>query len=169
MSANFTRRSRRRGISVMEVAVASMLTAVVMVAALQAAGQTLLARRRWTERSVGHLLADSLLTEIRALPYCEPGTTEPSIGSDSGETAGVRSSFDDVDDFHNYSDSPPTTRAGALLANHVGWSRNVTVQWVDPTNLTSAGTQSGAKRITVSAAKNGVTVYTATAVRTDSY
>lgn len=141
-----------------------------MVAALQTAGQSLLARRQSADRAVAHLLTNSLLMEIRALPYRDPSTTgEPTIGRDTGEAAGVRTAFDDVDDYHGLVDNPPKTRDGSPLANLIGWSRSVTVVWVAAGNLSTAASASGAKRITVSTFFNGATVMSASAVRTDGY
>jgi MSHA pilin protein MshD len=169
MSRTSRRLALRRGFSLVELSVATVLTGVLMVAALQSAGQSLLARRKTADRSLGHLLAHGLLNEIRGLPYCEPGATEPAIGRDTGEAAGLRATFDDVDDYHGLSESPPQTRSGASLAGVAGWSRTVTVAWVDSANFASSASSSGAKRITVTASFNGSPMATATAVRTDEF
>jgi len=161
------RRPRRPGLSLVELSIATMLTGILMVAALQSAGQTMVAQRRTADRSLGHFLAQGLLNEIRGLPYCEPGTVEPSIGRDSGEAVGVRTAFDDIDDYHGLLENPPKARDGTSLANTTGWTRSVTVAWVSAVNFSSSASASGAKRITVTASFNGTTVATATAVDTD--
>jgi hypothetical protein len=157
----------RRGVSIVEVAVATLLTGVLLVAALQAAGQSLLAQRQTADRSLGHLLAQGLLNEIRALPYCEPGTDEPTLGTDTGENAGARTTLDDVDDYHGLVENPPKARDGTSLGNVSGWTRSVTVAWVAANDFSTAASASGAKRITVTASYNGNPVATATGVRTD--
>src|SRR4051812_2161868 len=81
---------RRSGISLVELSLATLMTGLLMVAALQTAGQTLVAQRKTADRSLGHFLANGLLNEIRGLPYCEPGTSEPAICVDSGEAAATR-------------------------------------------------------------------------------
>lgn len=164
------RRVMRRGVSLIELAVATALTGVLMVAALQTAGQAVSARRQAADRSVAHSLASSLLTEIRGLPYRDPSLTgEPAIGRDSGEVAGARTMFDDVDDYHGLVETPPQARDGSVLANTAGWSRSVSVNWVAAGDLRTTSSASGAKRITVVATYNGVAVISMSAVRTDGY
>jgi MSHA pilin protein MshD len=156
-------------VSLIEMAVATVLVGVLMVAALQSAGQSLVARRKTADRAWGHFLAQGLLNEIRGLPYCEPGTTEPAIGLDAGETAGVRTTYDDVDDYHGLTENQPANRDGTALANTAGWTRSVTVAWVATNNFSTTASASGAKRITVTASYNGLTVATAVALRTDEF
>jgi type II secretory pathway pseudopilin PulG len=158
---------RRSGISLVELAVATVLTGILMVAALQSAGQTLGAQRMTADRSLGHFLAHGLLNEIRGLPYCEPGTDEPAIGPDAGEAAATRTTLDDVDDYHGLTEAPPKARDGSALTNVAGWTRSVTVAWVGAVDFSTSASASGAKRITVTASYNGSPVATATAVRTD--
>jgi type II secretory pathway pseudopilin PulG len=159
--------ARRNGISLVELAVATVLTGILMVAALQSAGQTMVAQQKTADRSLGHFLAHGLLNEIRGLPYCEPGTDEPAIGLDAGESAATRTTLDDVDDYHGLTETPPKARNGTDLTNVAGWTRSVTVAWVSAVNFSSSASASGAKRITVTASYNGTPVATATAVRTD--
>jgi Tfp pilus assembly protein PilV len=52
-------------------------------------------------------LTDALLEEILSKSYSEPGGGNPPLGKDTGET--TRPTFDDMDDYHNY-----TEAAGAL-------------------------------------------------------
>jgi MSHA pilin protein MshD len=161
------RRPRPSGISLVELAIATALTGILMVAALQSAGQTMVAQRVTADRSLGHFLAHGLLNEIRGLPYCEPGTDEPAIGPDTGETAATRTTLDDVDDYHGLTENPPKGRDGTALANFSGWTRSVTVAWVSAADFSASGSATGAKRITVTASYNGSPVAIATAVRTD--
>jgi type II secretory pathway pseudopilin PulG len=157
----------RNGISLVELAIATVLTGILMVAALQSAGQAMVAQRVTADRSLGHLLAQSLLNEIRALPYEEPGMNEPVLGPDAGENAAIRTTLDDIDDYHGLTESPPKARDGASLGNTTGWTRTVSVAWVRADDFSSSASASGAKRITVTASYNGTPVATATAVRTD--
>lgn len=103
------RRARRasRGVSLVDAILASVLlaTAVVAISTALVAGaqQTYEAvdGRRGTE------LAESLMEEILSLPYSDPGGASLP-GPEAGEP--TRASFDNVDDYHGYSES-----AGAVV------------------------------------------------------
>ena len=136
------RAGRRQALSLPEVMIATIVlsTAVVAVAAALIAGtqQTYLAvdSRRGVE------LAQAMMEEISVLPYADPqGAT--TNGPDAGESA--RSSFDNVDDYHGYSEA-----AGAV-ADHAGtvypteydrFTRSVTVATtsLQPTGFANAVT-----------------------------
>jgi len=115
-----------------EVVVATLITGVVTVGALNVMGGAI--KTRVASEAYGHgpLLANELLAEVMSCAYEDPeapGTGEMlGIGRESGET--VRSTFDDVDDFLNYSESPPTDTADLPLAQYTGWTRAVAWTYV---------------------------------------
>ena len=89
------------------------------------------------------------MAEIMQLPYEDPDGI-PLFGSEEILTLGNRSAFDDVDDYHGWSEAPPTAKDGALLAGDEGWERSVSVGYVNPDDLNSTSlTDTGVKRITV--------------------
>jgi hypothetical protein len=83
------------------------------------------------------------MAEILQLPYQDPqgGTT---FGAESGET---RTTFDDLNDYNGYSESPPKSKDGSPLPDVTGWTRQVTitrvvrltpdVTWLSETGLVS--------------------------------
>ncbi len=73
------------------------------------------------------------------------------IGIDDSEGTSNRTDFDDVDDYHGWSASPPEAKDGTALADYTGWTRSVTVEYVNPLQPggTAVGSDNGAKRITV--------------------
>jgi hypothetical protein len=79
----------------------------------------------------GKALARELMAEIFQVSYKDPqgGTT---FGPESGETGSTRANFDDVDDYNQYTDSPPQDKAGNVMPNCTGWSRHVDVDRVEP-------------------------------------
>ena len=86
--------------------------------------------------------AQGLMEEIKSKDFEDPDQS-PDFGPESGE--GGRSDYDDVDDFVDYSDNPPT-----------GYTRTVTVVYLDPT-ISDGGTwqvlspgESDFKQVTVS-------------------
>jgi hypothetical protein len=115
----------------------------------------------------GRLLAESLMAEIARRQYEDPDGTV-AFGIEAGEGTGNRADFDDIDDYSGWSASPPTAQDGTVLTDTSGWSRNVAVAWVDPENPAMVKTsETGAKRITVTAGYNNVTQATLVAIRTD--
>jgi hypothetical protein len=89
------------------------------------------------------------------------------LGRDSGELATTRVDYDDVDDYHGWSATPPTAKDGTTLRNSAGWTQGVVVRWVDPSQPEQVvGAESGAKRIIVTISYNGVPQASLVAVRT---
>jgi len=73
------------------------------------------------------------LAEILAKPYADPEIPSGSNGLDSGETS-IRNTFDDVDDYDNWVESPPLDSAGQAMAGYNGWTREVWVVWAARTS-----------------------------------
>ena len=167
--ARITGRGRRRGFSLVEVVVSTIVVALLLVAGMQTAGASKSLQYRAATAGRGTLLAQALLSEVLAKPYAELNNLE-SIGPEPGE--GGRAAFDDVDDFHGWSDSPPTWPDGSAMALHGGggWGRSVTVEWVGPLDLTGAAVAAdgGVKRVTVTVARDGLTVATLVGIKTDA-
>ncbi|MBN1513961.1 MAG: type II secretion system protein, partial [Phycisphaerae bacterium] len=127
--AGFTR--PRRGMTLVEVAISTVVVGVMLCAALTTVGSSATARRVIADRTRGAMLADGLVTEIAGRAYREPTTSPILFGPESGEsTGGNRSEFDDVDDFHNWSASPPSRADGTPVPGFTGWTRNAVVDWV---------------------------------------
>ena len=111
-------------------------------------------------------MAATLLNEILLQNYQEPGST--TLGLDSGESSASRATFDDVDDYSSYSNSPPSKRDGTPLAGYAGWTRNVTVQWINPVTLAPSAVETGMKQITATATFAGQTIATTVGCRTNA-
>ncbi len=152
----------------MEAAVSCALVGILLVAAMRTVGMSVVAQCRSAEQATGRLLADGLMAEVLAKAYEDPDTT-PRFGLESGESSVSRAAFDDVDDYHGWSESPPEFPDGATMPDLTGWQRTVAVDWVDPSDPSRiVGWDTGAKRITVAVGHNGVAVCTRTAIRTEA-
>ena len=118
---------RRAGSSMVEVVVATLISGVVIVGALEVMGGATKTRRAAASTTAGPLLANELLAEIMGQAYEDPeapGTGELlGVGRESGET--TRNTFDDIDDYLNYSESPPQDSADQPMAEFTGWTRQV--------------------------------------------
>lgn len=122
----------RSGITLVEVAVSTLLVGMLVVASLQSVANI---GRTWTTTNQlvdGQALAQELIREILAQNYSDP--TDPNaktFGPESGEA--TRASFNDIDDYFGWSESPVKNAAGTALTGYTGWTRSVLVQKIDTT------------------------------------
>lgn len=154
-----------------EAAACTVLVALVLAAALQTAGSAKVTQARAADLVQAQTLAQGLLTEVMQKPFLDPEILDPSspgpVGVESGEDATKKTTFDDVDDFSNWAEAPPQNAAGVALTERGDWRREVAVQWVDPTDLTTVSTTATeAKKVTVNVLRNGRKLATMSAVRT---
>ena len=88
--------------------------------------------------------------EILSLPYEDPEEPGGPIGLETGETAGTRVGFDDLDDYHNWVRMPLEMKDGTPVPNATGWQRRAYVNYFDPiTGTSGAATDTGVKFIRV--------------------
>ena len=154
--------------SLAETVVSVALVGGLLVVALTTVGDTTLGRQRLSDRGQGSLLAQDLMSEILRQPYEDPNDT-PTFGAEASESTGSRAGFDDVDDYTAWSASPPQKKDGTQMPDRTGWQRAVTVEFVDPDNLTTVvGSDQGVKRIAVTVSRNDVVVSSLVAVRTSA-
>jgi len=159
---------RRRGLSIIEVVVSTLLVGVVLVGALRCVGAVITGQVYNGDSVRATLLAHDLMAEILSNAYLDPGAS-PIFGAEPGEP-GQRELFDDVDDYHGWSASPPEGRTGVAYPALTDWQRDVTVEWVqrnDPA-LVSAIDQ-GVKRVTVTVSRNGEVLSRLVALRSNMY
>lgn len=145
-----------------------MIVGLMAVAALDSLGAATRSAESIGNRAVAAGLADELMAEILRAEYSEPsGGT--AIGLNAGETAGMRSTFDDVDDYHNFNQSPPKYRDGATMPGRVGWRQRVQVKWVVPLNPSAnSATDQGVKQICVTIEHDGKVLAQQYAVRANN-
>jgi hypothetical protein len=162
-------RERSRGVSLAETIVSVAIMAIVFVAALRTLEATLRSQQTIHDGQMASFLTQDLLGEIMTQRYLEPFEAVV-FGREVSEQGGPRAQFDDVDDYHGWVESPPVDQNGAPLEGYTGWSREVEVTWVDPSDLNSpSGTDKGLKRIVVTALFDGQEVASAVATRTQSW
>jgi hypothetical protein len=126
-----------------------VIVGVMAVAALNSLGAATRSAESIGNRAVAMGLADDLMSEILQADYSDPSGSA-SIGPDSGETAGPRALFDDVDDYHGWDRSPPEYRDGTTIPDRLHWRHRVEVEHVLASDTTqSAGSDQGLKRIHV--------------------
>ncbi|MBN1509956.1 MAG: type II secretion system protein [Sedimentisphaerales bacterium] len=154
----------RRGFTIVEAALSTVIVAVMFVAVLNTVGASMSVQWRTATIGRGRLFAQMFLSEILLQSYQD--STSPVFGVESGESTTTRADFDDVDDYSGWS-GVPTAKDGTALPNSSGWTQTVTVEWVDRLNpSTVVGSESGAKRITIVTKCNNVPQVTLVALRT---
>ena len=92
------------------------------------------------------------MAEILQHPFEDPDEETLDLGVESSEIgSGSRAAFDDVDDYDDWSASPPQESDGMEIPWATTYARKVKVQWVDPGNLAATSvTPTGVKRMKVS-------------------
>ncbi|MBI4179443.1 hypothetical protein HY522_08490 [bacterium] len=115
--------------------------------------------RKSRDMSIAGYLATGLMEEISARRWDEEtdGSISPSLGPDGGESASDKGDFDDVDDFNAFTELAVQYPDGAPLAGYAGWSRSVTVDFIDESNAPSAA-PTERKRAVVVVQKDGVEI-----------
>ena len=151
-------RNRRAGFGLLEALIAVMLTGLLMVASLRSLGASKRREASTSDQVRAKQLAADLMNEVLRQQYQEP-VSAIGFGPESGETTGNRSLFDDVDDYVNWSATPPIDRSGTPLAGFAGWTQRVTINWANSSTLaTTTSANTGLKKITVTISKSGKTV-----------
>jgi type II secretory pathway pseudopilin PulG len=159
---------RARGFSLLETVVSTVLVGVLLIAALRTVGVSVFTQYQAFERAAGQMLANGLTAEILAKSYKDPGPS-PQFGRESGELSTSKANYNDVDDYQDWSESPPQFADGSAMPDLTGWQRSVAVDWVDPLDLSQTNSwDTGAKRITVTVQHNGVVIAARIAVRTEA-
>src|SRR5687768_7072607 len=96
-STNKPNGAQRAALSLIEVVASTMIVGMMSVAALNSLGAATKSSQSIGNRAVALGLADELMAEIVQENYEEP-TQTVTFGRESGESATVRSTYDDVDD-----------------------------------------------------------------------
>ena len=140
--------SRRGGFTLIEAVISMFIVSIMTVAVLNTLGSAAVADRMHAAQRCRPALAMQLMAEVLATRYVDG--TDPVFGPETGEAGTSRANFDDVDDYHGWSSSPPEQRDGTAISGLTGWTRAVTVQYVSPSDVgTVVGANQGLKRITV--------------------
>lgn len=145
-----------RAFSLIEATISVVIVSVLLMGALYMAGSAARAQQSLVKRTTAPMVADDLLNEILQCYYEEPIDT-PSFGLEPGELlpGQDRSNYDDIDDYHNLSEPTPRDSAGVPISEYEDWVRTVVVERVlILTPNTTSVTDTGLRRITVTATSN---------------
>ncbi len=148
------RRNSLGAFTLAETVVSTVLVGVTLVAALNTVGATARGYSTARDLQMGRLLAQQLMAEILEGCYEDPDGS-PVFGQEAGESTPGRTGYDDVDDYHGWSACPLQRRDGTVVPGAADWTRQATVEWVNPSDPSVVvASESGLKRITVTAANS---------------
>ncbi|MFH1302194.1 MAG: hypothetical protein ABIK07_14130 [Planctomycetota bacterium] len=101
-------RSRRTGITLIESLISVTITAIAGTALFTAIGASLGSSYSALNKTIGTGLADQMLDELAAVRFPTSNDTRPAYKI-------TRQYFDDLDDYQNWSSSPPVNKNGVAL------------------------------------------------------
>ena len=158
--------ARGAGFTLIESVMSILIIGGMLVMVINTLGSSIRGKKIRQTQSRAPALASQLMAEILQASYADLDET-PVFGREASEIGASRSSFDDVDDYHNWS-ATPQDKDGAALTDMDGWTRSVTVQYVLPTNLsTTSVTDESVKRITVTVTDSFGRQNSVVAIRSD--
>lgn len=161
-SARRSSGSSARGMTLIEVAMSTVIVGVMMVAALSGVAASAKERAAMANAATAQALGESLMAEIDRVA-CGSGMIAADLG------AGNRLAFDDVGDYTGLNDSPPKERDGTAIPGVSGFSRSVAVTNVDPATLSSGPPTSGFRKVVVTVAYNGKVLATLWTIRSVTF
>ena len=143
------RASRRRGFTLIEAALTTVIIGTGVLAIL-AAQQAYHKKNDWAGReSTAMLLANELRELTMVLPMHDPLSGADSMGPETNENS--ITDYDDLDDFAGEVDengigsglvfSPPVNALRAQIGDLEGWTQEIKVENVLPDNISSTFTQ----------------------------
>lgn len=126
---------RRRGFSYLEIIMGVVILGFVLVPLLSQFYIGFQATRTADAVSQATFLAEDIMEEIKSKRFDEhqfPDASTPraQFGPDSGESASDRRTFDDIDDFNNWTSSPPRAANGTILTDFTGFTCSVQVEYM---------------------------------------
>ena len=136
-----------RGFILIEASVTYVVLSLALVALVPIFVLTIRAAKG-TERVVtAAQLAVELLEEVRLRRWDESTPRPPAriaspgaVGADAGEAPADKRTFDDIDDFNGWTESPPADPLNQPLAGAAGYARSAAVRYVDAALNPAAGT-----------------------------
>ena len=161
-------RGRVRGFTLIESVMSILVVSVMFTAALAVVASSRVGQRITADHSRGTLLAEQLMNEILERAYIDPDGAGLTLAREAGEDAQNRTTWDDVDDYEEWSSAPPRDETGVVMSGLTGWARSVVVEYVRDDDVVSkvVGSNTGVKRITVTVTRDGRRVAWLQALRT---
>jgi len=128
-------RKPRRGFTLIEAAITTVIIGVGCVGMLELLGKGTMANNDGAELTTGMNLAGNIRECMTGLYYTDP-VSPTHWGTEAGETSVAL--YNDIDDFDGKTFSPPIdARRNSLGSTYSNWAQQVKVESVNPTNITA--------------------------------
>ncbi len=126
---------RRRGFSLIETTMATLMVSILLVSAIS--GAALVAKGSAVRRQADTAtrIFQLLSAEIHNRPFQQPGSPNAALGRD-GEPGSPRVSWDDFDDYGMWQTSQVTDETGTSIPGAEGWQLAGTVDYCSPLHPT---------------------------------
>jgi hypothetical protein len=122
---------------------------VLVVSSLTLFGNLGRSRQDTLDQASAAELALVLIQEIKLKAYADPVSAN-EFGKGADETGPDRTRFDDIDDYDQWTETPPQDAAGQPYSQYAGLTRTVAVRYVQANNFTAtAPIDQGFKEVTV--------------------
>jgi len=157
----------KKGFSLIELIISMVILGFVLMSLIKVFSDLTVTSVQPDYRYTQSMLGQELLEEIRSKRFDEleykdaNGNWSTSMGVDAGETAGNKSTFDDVDDFNSFSETLSSPFSGFLRSVTVGYiaTGNLDTVLTIPSPITSDWTPSY-KKVSVVISNNAVPALT---------
>lgn len=127
-------RVRRQGFTLIEVAVATVIVGLGVVAVLMTSGSTSRVNASGRDLMRGLVLVQEMREWTMSLPFSDPDPGD--IGNPPGHDGSDPQVFvDDLDDLMNVTYSPPRDAMGTTIYDMEDWSQTITLTWLNPADL----------------------------------
>ena len=157
--SRLSRPPRRRGFTLLETGLATIIIGVGVTALVQLLAKGTISNMNGADLTTAVNLANNIHELTYGLTFVDPAHPT-NWGVESGETLAT---YSHLDDFNNQTFSPPIDARRQSLSNYSNWSQSVTVTKVDINRLATAvpnTTTMPSARVTVSISHFGSVVYT---------
>jgi len=122
----------RRGLSLVEVAIATVILGVTFAALMVATASSTTVNDAAAKLNQAVFLTEAIREWTMTLPFVDPEDPNNLPGVDAGDVG-----IDDLDDLTNANFSPPRDGTGSPISDLPAWSQTVTLTWRDPADLGS--------------------------------
>jgi len=122
---------KNKGFTLVEALIAIFVIALTIVALMVSSQAFTMANASGVDMSTAEFLIEEIRELTAVMPVIDPQTGTDVFGSETGETLTL---YDDLDDFDNAAFSPPIDINRAQLTNYSGFTQQITVHNVSPSN-----------------------------------
>jgi prepilin-type N-terminal cleavage/methylation domain-containing protein len=146
-------KSSRRGFTLIECAIVTVIVGVGTVAVLQLMASGTMSNAESSELTTGLNMANDIKELSRGLAFDDP-TLPANWGAETGESS--IAAYDDLDDLDGVTFSPPIDARRLSLSTFTNWKQTVTVETVNPASISTSTTKGSQpiNRLTVKVYKN---------------